>query len=371
MDWQYSNPLSNAIIAAKPELNNSNDFYKSYDPLVARYQPTLKHNSYRSTSAINFLDDIDDFSLSLNEEQFLSSRNLNRSRQYYDSKEYIPTYFENKETSRYYNNNNNNNNNNHNNESNNYENQNNDDSSDTSSIENTKNNDNSNKNTTKNSIPQNSKSKTNTKLNPKNTKSEVINKNNNNNKQVQTQRSDKNLTLFHQPLPFKSSNSPQVHNYQSPPQKIPSFDSFYSNYTPPGGQNYDSPITYNHNNHQQRQIQYQHRLQQEQYQKYNNNTNQLIGPAPYGTNYTSYSTEFKNENDYYTQHPHQSFKKQYSETSIVSTNADPLSSTNQSPISINRSGQKQNNVKFNLKDKKYVSTDLNKKLANNDDSGEL
>lgn len=90
MSWQYSDPLNGALLAAhKPTTLNSSDpnafstitpFYQpSYSPpaaLFSRYQPpstNFNHHYKRQPASINIFDDIDDFDLEVDTDDILNS----------------------------------------------------------------------------------------------------------------------------------------------------------------------------------------------------------------------------------------------------------------------------------------------------------
>ena len=103
MSWQYSDPLSSALMAAAGTTNGvggvkatagsgseiglgSNSlyrqYYSNYDPLISRYETRRQQNLYRPTHA-DLLDEIDDLALEMEAENlFASSRRTNISSTY-------------------------------------------------------------------------------------------------------------------------------------------------------------------------------------------------------------------------------------------------------------------------------------------------
>lgn len=360
MAWQYSSPLGSALLAANGGQSETlglgstsiyQPYFSSYDPLfTTRYQPRT-----------NFFDRslFDDLELELEvDDTILSSTRYRPSVYTNKTSTYVPSYFNSLKTSL------NQTNNNYDslgidNASNNFVHFQNDDSLKQSKQEPNRQQqpiishqqqpvtytDNLKKQTKATNL----KPKKNNAVNPAN--------NNANNKQgkkftngsypnfgaknpvqpVQTQPSQQpNYTpsyqrLF-QPLPFQQT--PTIYN------NINSVES---------SANLDGSI--NHNNQQLRFLQYQQRLLQQQQQEVNKNENlselellklrqqqekqQLLQAI------AANATKERNQNQYqpFFQDLNQ---KQYSETSIPSTNADPLNSNTSTPPPLNHRAQKIN-----------------------------
>lgn len=80
MAWQYSDPLSGALLAASTNKSESDlgsslyrQYYSGYDPLVSRYQ--ARQNLYHKHPSLDIFDEIDDLTLEMEAESLFSSRN--------------------------------------------------------------------------------------------------------------------------------------------------------------------------------------------------------------------------------------------------------------------------------------------------------
>ena len=106
MSWQYSNPLSGALLAAQANSTGQSDlnlglgttglyqpFYSSYDPIFSRYQPRTNFFD-RTPASINIFDDIDEFALEVETDNILSARYKIPS-SIYKQPAYVPSYFSN------------------------------------------------------------------------------------------------------------------------------------------------------------------------------------------------------------------------------------------------------------------------------------
>jgi hypothetical protein len=352
MDWEYSEPLNGALLAASKNTNDLtgigglgstfgktslySNYYSDYDPLISRYKARAAYFN-RPTDPLLF-DDFDDLTLEVEANSILSSRYRpsNQTR-------YIPSYYDLNKTS--FNNNNNNNANNGliNNANNILDN---DDFDD-------------NINNTKASIPQqppglrnknnnnniNFKNN-NSKLNPKlasQLQPRLNNNNNNNNTNtnanIQSNLNNSSPIIYQQkfqPIPFNqpaSNHSNILVNASNPNLQIQA-----------------------HNSQQQRFLQYQQRIMQQQQQqqqqqpqlqsneglseleilkiKQQQDRQQLL--AAIANNQVGPKSNNSINNDAqnnlnYNANLFRQYNKQYSETSIPSTNADPLNSNSPTP----------------------------------------
>lgn len=294
MSWQYSDPLNGAFLAAQQ--NNNTNFgldngalynqplYSNYDPLFSRYQP--RTNFFDKTPAtINIFDEIDDFELEVETDNILSARyrvpQNNNNNVLRQPAPYVPSYIGSK-----------------------------------ASINNLLADSQANDFSSNRSI----------------------NIDNNNYNQIRKQKPDvlspNPYTNAFKPIPFDSNNQYELRS--TPPSSFKSIDDY-----PPS---VNSGDPHSHNNHHQRYIQYQQRLQDKGESlselenlklKQKQDRLQLL------------NTMQNNPNDFvqYKQPVYQNhqIRKQYSETSIPSTNADPLNSNGPTPPMTNHKNTPRHN----------------------------
>ena len=328
MDWQYSNPLSGALLTATNN-NSSNiglgstsllssSLYSSYDPLISRYKARANLYNSRLPGSIGLFDDIDDLALEVEASELLSSRYRPPLKS-----QYIPSYYSNNNLL----------------------------SDNKTSLNNNFDGDLYDKNTESNNNiqPKNiNKSNQIPQLPPGGTKQNKGKPNNNNlNKNLKLNQQP-NRQTFAQPKPqqFQNQNATPNYEYQQVFQPIP-FNQ--QQYQPP--QNIQIQA---HNSQQQRFLQYQNRIQQQQQQQqFNNNNNndnnlseleilkmkqqqerqQLLAAIGSNNSKANNHNNYNNNsnNNQFFQQPHNLHYKQYSEASIPSTNADPLNSNSPTP----------------------------------------
>lgn len=311
MDWNYSNPLSEALLASRTNQTDlfQKPYFSSYDPLITKY-PARPSYINRST----LYDDIDELALQVETENLLTSRYrpINQLN-------YVPSYFnKNNQTSL---------------EENNF----------TTEFFDDRVND--NLNTTSNNSPP-------VKSNKIPQQPPRANKKNDNTQSLKNNRTKIN------------NNSPQNRNKyrESDPDLV-------------AGQ---VPVQA-HNSQEQRFLQYQQRIAQQQQQqtypvqqsqlqtnesslseleilkiKQQQDRQQLL--ASLGQKQTPNQNTFQHQPAFSNQNIYAPFfqpnyfkaQKQYSETSIPSTNADPLNSNNPTPpLFAQRDHQKKNQSKSN------------------------
>jgi hypothetical protein len=108
MDWEYSEPLNGALIAASKNTTRDltglgtlgpynktsslySNYYSDYDPLISRYKARASYFN-RPTDPILF-DDLDDLTLEVEANSMLSSR-YRPSNQTSNPSRYIPSYYD-------------------------------------------------------------------------------------------------------------------------------------------------------------------------------------------------------------------------------------------------------------------------------------
>ena len=345
MDWEYSEPLNGALLAASKNTNDLSgigslggtfgktslysNYYSDYDPLISRYKARASYFN-RPTDPLLF-DDLDDLTLEVEANSILSSRYRpsNQTR-------YVPSYYDINKTS--FNNANNGLINNQNNilDNDDY------DSNNRAQIQQqppgTKNKNNNNNNV-------NFKAN-NTKLNPKlaNQLQPRLNNNANNNQSIQSNINNSSPLTYQQkfqPIPFNqpaSNHSNILVNASNPNLQIQA-----------------------HNSQQQRFLQYQQRMLQQQQQQQQQQpqlqpneglseleilkikqqqdrqqllaaiANNQVGPKSNNSINNDSQNNQLNNNLNYNGNLFRQYNKQYSEASIPSTNADPLNSNSPTP----------------------------------------
>lgn len=100
MSWQYSDPLSGALLAAQQN-NQSSDLgqtslyqplFNKFDPIYPLYQPRVNILD-KTPASINIFDDIDDFDLEVETDNILSARYRVPNNVYKKQSSYVPSYF--------------------------------------------------------------------------------------------------------------------------------------------------------------------------------------------------------------------------------------------------------------------------------------
>ena len=314
MDWNYSNPLSEALLASRNNQTNlfQKPYFSSYDPLIAKYP---NRPSYINRS--NLYDDIDELALKVETENLLTSRYrpINHL-------SYVPSYFnknnqtsleENNYTNEFYderfNDNNNNNNNSNSNKNNNVP-------SESFPVRLNKIPQQPPKNNNKNENSPNLKNNRNNNNNNNNN-----NSNNNNNNNLQSQQRNK----------FRESESDfgqvpiQAHNSEE--QRFLQYQQRIANQQ----QQNNYPVQFQQNEFSLSELEILKLKQQQDRQQLMASLGQKQIQSQ--NNFQQQATPFSNQNIYapFFQPNYLKTHKQYSEASIPSTNADPLNSNNPTP----------------------------------------
>lgn len=171
--------------------------------------------------------------------------------------------------------------------------------------------------------------------------------------------------------PFKAKDSPNP--YSSVFKPIP-FDlrstppsSFKSDNSYPPSVNSSDPN--NHNSHHQRFVQYQHRILQDKGESLSELENLKLKQKQDRLQIlnTMNNNNNINQNKYQPSYQEHHIKKQYSETSIPSTNADPLSNSPTPPLRSHRKSRLENKLENNFAENNQKTNNSNFYYKLNDD----